>query len=82
MGGGLLKNMRDQMMKCRREMKKYRSRRDSDGILKYNRERWEYLCLLEKQEIYWRQREKQFWLQEGDKNSRFFHKFASTGREV
>lgn len=42
--------------------------------------RWMYLCLLEKQEIYCKQRLKQFWLKEGDKNSRFFHKFASIRR--
>lgn len=59
-GGGLLKEMRSQMENCRRELRRYRSRRDSYGILRYNRVRWEYLCLLEKQEIYWKQMAKQF----------------------
>lgn len=54
-GGGMVMEMKYQMAYCRRELKKYRSRRDTDGILHYNRVRWEYFCLLEKQEIYWKQ---------------------------
>ncbi|XP_074328246.1 uncharacterized protein LOC141666148 [Apium graveolens] len=37
--------------------------------------------LLRKQEIFWRQRAKQHWLREGEKNTRFFHKFSSTRKE-
>lgn len=40
--------------------------------------RWDYLKLLEKQEVYWHQRAKQFWLQSGDRNTRFFHNYATT----
>lgn len=48
----------------------------------YNEVRWEFLQLLEKQEIYWMQRAKQFWLKEGDQNTRFFHKYASQRRKT
>lgn len=34
--------------------------------------------LLERQEVYRKQRVKQHWLQEGDRNTHFFHRFAST----
>lgn len=80
-GDGLVRDMRAKMDNCRKEMRKLRSRRDSNGVLQYNKVRWDYLCLLEKKEIFWKQSAKQFWLQEGDKNTRFFHKFASMRKE-
>lgn len=43
--------------------------------------RWEFLKLLDQQEVYWKQRSKQFWLQEGDTNTHFFHKYASSRKK-
>lgn len=37
--------------------------------------------LLNQQEIYWKQRAKQFWLREGDTNTRYFHHYASLRRK-
>lgn len=62
-------------------MRRLRSRRDSGGVNSYKVARWNYLRLLEKQEIFWRQRAKQFWLRDGDNNTRFFHKFSSRRKE-
>lgn len=77
MGGGKTKEMKYQIQAYRKEMRKMRSRRDEVGIRKYNAARWEFLKLLEKQEVYWKQRAKQYWLKDGDQNTRFFHNYAS-----
>ncbi|XP_074351625.1 uncharacterized protein LOC141690750 [Apium graveolens] len=78
-GGGLSQEYKRNLIRCRAQLRKLRSRRDRHGIQVYNEVRWEYLNLLEKQETYWKQCTKQFWLQEGDRNTRFFSQlFKST----
>lgn len=80
-GGGMLKNLKLKLSNYRKEMQRMRTRRDVRGIRRYDEARWNYLRLLEKQEVSWRQRAKQYWLRDGDKNTRFFHKSASTRNE-
>ncbi|XP_074336019.1 uncharacterized protein LOC141673184 [Apium graveolens] len=79
-GGGIRAKFKLQLQECRRLLKQLRLRRDRNGVWRYNEVREEYLKLLERQDIYWKQRAKQHWLREGDKNTRFIHKFASTRR--
>lgn len=38
--------------------------------------------ILLKEDVYWKQRAKQFWLKEGDKNTRFFHGTANARRKI
>lgn len=54
-GGGKIKEMKIKIQNYRKEMRNCRSRRDAYGVKKYNEARWEFLQLLEKQEVYWKQ---------------------------
>lgn len=75
------KKYKMKIQKCRNLLRKLRSRRDGLGIQQYNATRWEYLQLLEQQEIYRKQRAKQFWLREGDRHSIFLQLCVNSEKE-
>lgn len=80
-GRSLIRDMKMKLAKYRNDMRRLRARRDGAGIRQYGEARWHYMRLLVKKEIFWHQRAKQFWLRDGDKNTRFFHKHASARNE-
>nr|GMC67927.1 uncharacterized protein LOC109167502 [Ipomoea batatas] len=55
-------------------MENTKFRHNPSGISQFKEAQAEYLCVLQHQNTYWRQRAKQFWLKEGDSNTVFFHK--------
>ncbi|XP_074323038.1 uncharacterized protein LOC141659985 [Apium graveolens] len=63
------------------KLKKLRTRRDAENVHNYNTVRLEFLKLMEKKEVYWKQRAKCFWLQTGDQNTRLFHHFTSARKK-
>lgn len=57
------------------------NREDDDGIQMYFDEKEKLNELLLHEELYMKQRVKIFWLEEGDKNSKFFHASASSRKK-
>ncbi|KAL8109869.1 hypothetical protein AgCh_025820 [Apium graveolens] len=58
------------------------NRENEMGINPYFEERKRLHELLLHEEVYWKQRAKTFWLQEGDSNSRYFHAHASQRKKL
>lgn len=79
---GISNEYKQKIRICREQLPKLRSRRDTHVIQRYNAVYWEYMNLLGKQKIYRKQRTKLFWLREGDRNTCFFHKHASTRKKT
>lgn len=57
------------------------NRTDDDSVQGYLEAKEELNNLFYKEEVYWKQRAKLFWLAEGDDNTRFFHTSASVRKK-
>jgi hypothetical protein len=73
--GKRIKHARKALEMCRRSSLSQDSVAREE-VLKYRLERLE-----EQRELYWRQRAKVHWLKHGDRNTKYFHRFASERRK-
>ena len=79
-GDKLRTEFRRRINMCRQKVKRLKTKQDVDTIREYKDATEELANLLQKQEDYWKQRVKQFWLTSGDANTKFFHLSASAKR--
>ncbi|XP_075507434.1 uncharacterized protein LOC142544260 [Primulina tabacum] len=75
-------NFRAKIRKCKEQLEKLRDKHDEDSITEYKDINEQLAALLWQEEDYWRQRAKQYWLKDGDKNTRFFHTSASARKKT
>ena len=71
------KRFRKRIKCCSEKLVRLRGKIDDIAVGEFFRLRAELDSLLDQEEVYWKQRAKDFWLKEGDSNTRYFHSHAS-----
>lgn len=80
-GGEKFNNFGRTIYGLKKKLAKLKPRRDVISIAEYDRLHSELNHCMNQEEIYWKQRAKQFWLKEGDMNTKFFHRYASARKQ-
>ncbi|KAM6558769.1 uncharacterized protein LOC133032044 [Cannabis sativa] len=73
-------NFKDRIKKCRDEVQRWKLGRDDVSVANYKQAKKNLSEAYIQREVFWRQRSKQLWLQEGDNNSKFFNASATNRR--
>ncbi|KAM6549548.1 hypothetical protein CsatB_021224 [Cannabis sativa] len=71
-------NFKLRIRKCKKELKALKNLRDPVAVQRYSEVKKNLFLVLDQREAFWKQRAKQLWLKEGDHNSSYFHKMASS----
>lgn len=74
--------MRGDLKDIKRELEFLQGQEDGDPLPRYKSLSEHMVSILVKEEVYWKQRVKIHWLQNGDKNTSFFHKMASARKKT
>ncbi|XP_074335942.1 uncharacterized protein LOC141673107 [Apium graveolens] len=81
-GRNFFHKFRDKVKHKKEEVNLYADCEDEEGVRKFFEATNQLNDLLSHEEVYWKQRAKAFWLEEGDSNSKFFHAFANARKKV
>ena len=72
------KRFRKRIKCCSEKLVRLRGKTDDIAMGEFFQVRAELDSLLDQEEVYWKQWAKDFWLKEGDRNTRYFHSHASS----
>ncbi|XP_062104477.1 uncharacterized protein LOC133815684 [Humulus lupulus] len=80
-GTRITRNFKERIQKCKLQLRQLKGKRDGASIYAYKGTKNLLAEIFHQKEVFWRQRSKQFWLKNGDQNSKFFHASASARRK-
>lgn len=81
-GRNFFHKFRDKVKKQKEIVASFSDRTDMPGVEQYFIEKEKLNVLLLHEETYWKQRAKNYWLAEGDANTKFFHATASARKRT
>lgn len=73
MGKEITSGFNKKIWDCHQKLKSLRKRNDTQAVQDYKDTKYQLYLILDRKEVFWRQRSKQLWLNAGDKNTKFFH---------
>uniref|UniRef100_A0A803QQI1 Reverse transcriptase domain-containing protein n=1 Tax=Cannabis sativa TaxID=3483 RepID=A0A803QQI1_CANSA len=76
-GKDLTGNFKRRIQQCKNELSVLKNKRDAQSVSRYEEVKVLLANVLDQRETFWRQRSKQLWLKDGDRNSKYFHLMAS-----